>query len=97
MARVKAGRDIFCCAPGDLDEETSRRNLGTEDGSHAGAALPPNRCHLNGATVGVNGHDRDDTAIREEYRVERTIGIHQDLPALAANMLKFRQKLLEIA
>ena len=28
--------------------------------------------------------------------IERTIGIHQDLPALAADLFKFRHKLLEI-
>ena len=29
--------------------------------------------------------------------VERTISVHEDLPALAANVFKLRHKLLEIA
>jgi len=80
-----------------LDEETSRGTLGTKDGLHCRATLPTNRCHLNGAAVGIDGHDRDDTAIREEYVVEGIVGIHEDLFALAANMFKLRQKLFEIA
>ena len=87
----------LCGAPGDLDEKTARRNPGTEHGLHPRAALPPDRCHLNHAAFGVNCHDRDDTTVREEHMVERTIGIHHDLPALVADMLKLRHKPLEIA
>src|SRR5262249_62084148 len=81
----------------DLDEETTGRILGTENGLNSRAALPADRCHLDGAAVGVNCHDGDDAAIREKYTVERTIDIQQDLFASTADMFKLRQKLLEIA
>ena len=61
------------------------------------ATLPPDRCHLNDAAVRINRHHRDDTAVGEEDMVERTIGVHQDLPALAVNLFKLRHELLEIA
>ena len=61
------------------------------------ATLPTDRCHLNDAAVRINRHHRDDTAIGEEYMVERTISVHEDLPALAANLFKLRHKPLEIA
>jgi hypothetical protein len=73
---------------------------GTEDsdsGLKARATLPPHRCHLNDAAVRVNRHHRDDTAIGEEHMVERAISVHEDLPALAANLFKLRHKPLEIA
>ena len=81
----------------DLDEETSGRILGTENGLNSRATLPADRCHLDGAAVGVNCHDGDDAAIHEKYTVQRTIDIQQDLLALTADMFKLRQKLLEIA
>ena len=43
-----------------------------------------------------NSWHRDDTVVGEEYMVERTIGVHKDLPAMAANVFKLRHKLLEI-
>ena len=68
-----------------------------EDGLHVRATLPTDCCHLNDAAVGINRHHRDDTTIGKEYMVERTIGVHQDLRALAANLFKLRHKPLEIA
>jgi esterase/lipase superfamily enzyme len=64
---------------------------------HTAATLPTDRCHLDDAAVRINRHNRYDTAIREEYVVERTISVHQDLPALARNAFKFRHESLEIA
>jgi hypothetical protein len=49
-----------------LDEETSGRILGTESGLNSRATLPADRCHLDGAAVGVNCHDGDDAAIQEK-------------------------------
>jgi hypothetical protein len=61
------------------------------------AALPSDRCHLDDAAVRINRHHRDHTAIGEEYMVERTISVHQDLRAKAANLFKLRHETLEIA
>src|SRR5713101_3869930 len=41
----------LCCAPRDLDEKPDGGTLGTEDGLHTGATLPPDRCHLNDTAV----------------------------------------------
>jgi hypothetical protein len=49
------------------------------------------------AAVGVNRHYRDHTTVGEEDMVERTICVHQDLRALAANLFKLRHNPLEIA
>jgi hypothetical protein len=86
----------LCCAPWDLNEKPDRGTLGTEDGLHGRAALPTDRCHLDDAAVGINRHRRDDTAVGEEYMVERTISVHEDLPAIAAYVFQLRHKLLEI-
>jgi len=80
-----------------LDEKLHRGALGTQDGLNAAAALPSDRCHLDDAAVRINRHHRDDTAIGEEHMVERTIGVHQDLRALAANLFKLGLEPLEIA
>jgi hypothetical protein len=80
-----------------LDEKPDGSTLGTEDGLYAGATLPTDCCHLNDAAVRINRYHRDDTAVWEEYMVERTVGVHEDLLALAANLFKLRHKLLEIA
>src|SRR6202022_4835243 len=78
----------LCCAPRDSDEETGGGTLGTEDGLHPRTTLSTNRCHLKGAAVGINCHDRDDTAIREEYIVEGPIGALEALLGFAANMYR---------
>jgi len=78
------------------DEKPDRGNLGTEDGLHRSATLPADRCHLNDTAVRINRHRRDDTAVGEVYLVERTISIHQDLPAFAGYLLQLRHKLPEI-
>jgi hypothetical protein len=80
-----------------LDEKPDGGTLGTEDGLQTGATLPTDRCHLNDAAVRINRYHRDNTAIGEIYVIERTIGVHKDLPALAGNVLKFRHEPLEIA
>jgi hypothetical protein len=85
------------CAARDLDQKPDRGSLGAEEGLHPGATLPTNRCHLNDAAVRINRHHRDDTAIGEEDMVERTIGVHENLPALAANVFKLRHESREIA
>ncbi len=97
MARVNAARDIFAALPGIWTRSWTEESLGAEEGLHTGAALPSDRCHLNDAAVRINRHHRDDSAIGEEDMVERTIGVHQDLRALAANLFKLRHKPLEIA
>ena len=87
----------LCRAPGDLDQEPGRRHFGAQDGLHARATLPANRCHLDGAAVRIDRQDRDDAAIGEEDMIERTIGVHQDLLGVAWNAFKLRQKPFEIA
>jgi len=85
-----------CCVPRDLNEKPDGGTLGAKDGLHGTATLPTDRCHFNDTAVRIDRHHRDDTAVGEEYIVERTISIHQDLPAFAAYLLKLRHKLLEI-
>jgi hypothetical protein len=80
-----------------LDEKPDGSTLGTEDGLYTRATLPTDCCHLNDTAVRINRYHRDYTAIWEEYMVERTVGVHEDLSALAANLFKLRHKLLEIA
>jgi hypothetical protein len=80
-----------------LDEKPDGGSLGTEDGLHIRATLPTDRCHLDDTAVHINRHHRDDAAIGEEYMVERTISVHEDLPALAAYLFKLGHKPLEIA
>ena len=84
-------------APRDLDEKLDGGNFGTEDGLHASATLPSDRCHLNDTAVRINSQDRDDPTIGEKNMVQRTVSIHQDLLALAANVFKLRHKPLKIA
>jgi hypothetical protein len=91
------GARHFCCAPRDLDEKPDGRTLGTENGLHTRATLPTDCCHLNDTAVRINRYHRDYTAVWEEYMVERTVGVHEDLLALAANLFKLRHELLEIA
>jgi hypothetical protein len=85
------------CATRDLDQKPDRGSLGAEEGLHTRAALPTNRCHLNDAAVRINRDHGDDAAIGEEDMVERTISVHQNLPALAANVFKLWHESLEIA
>jgi hypothetical protein len=80
-----------------LDQKSGGGTLGTEDSLHPAATLPTDRCHLNDAAVRINRHYRYDTAIREEYVVERTINVQQNLHAFAANLFKLRHEPLEIA
>ena len=80
-----------------LDQKPDRGDLGAEEGLHTRATLPTDRCHLNDAAVRINRDHRDDTAVGEEDMVERTISVHQHLPAVAANVLKLRHESLEIA
>jgi len=87
----------LCGAPRDLGEKLGRGALGAQDGLHAAAALPSDRCHLDAAAVGINRHHRDDPAVREEDMVERAIGVHQDLRPVAVNLFKLRHKPPEIA
>ena len=47
--------------------------------------------------VRVNRNYRDDPAVGEEDMVERTVSVHENLRALAANVFKLRYKPLEIA
>jgi hypothetical protein len=47
--------------------------------------------------VRVNRKYRDDPVIGEEDIVERTVSVHENLFALAANVFKLRHKPLEIA
>ena len=81
----------------DLDEKPGGGTLGAQDGLHTGATLPADRCHFDDAAVRINRHHRDDTAIGKEYMVERTIRVHEDLLALAANMLELRHEPLEVS
>ena len=87
----------LCSARRNLDEKPDGGTLGTEEGLHPRATLPTDGCHLNDAAIRVNRDHRDDAAIGEEDMVERTISVHENLLALAANVFKLRHKLLEIA
>jgi hypothetical protein len=80
-----------------LDQKPDGGALRTEDSLHTAATLPTYRCHLNDAAVRINRHYGNDTAIGEEYMVERTISVHEDLPAQAGNLFKLRHEALEIA
>jgi hypothetical protein len=79
-----------------LDEKPDRGTLGAQNGLHSSATLPTDRCHLNDTAIRINRHRRDDTDVGEEYMIERTINVHQDLFAFAAYLFKLRYKLLEI-
>jgi hypothetical protein len=85
------------CAARDLNQKPDRGCFGAEEGLHTGAPLPTDRCHLDDAAVRINRDDRDDPAIGEEDMVERAVGVHENLSALAANVLKLRHQSLEIA
>jgi hypothetical protein len=80
-----------------LDEKPGGGTPGAEDGLHTRATLPTDRCHLYDTAVRIDRHHRDHTAIREKYMVERTLSVHEDLLALAANVFELRHKPLEIA
>jgi hypothetical protein len=80
-----------------LDEKPDGRTLGTENGLHTRATLPTDCCHLNDTAVRINRYHRDYTAVWEEHMVERTVGVHEDLLALAENVLKLWHQELEIA
>jgi hypothetical protein len=54
-------------------------------------------CHLDDAAVLINRDDGDDTAIREEYLIERTVRVHEDLLGVAGDVFKLRHEPLEIA
>jgi len=86
----------LCRAPWELDEKPDRGTLGTQNGLHSSATFTTDRRHLNDAAVCINRHRRDDTAVREEYVIERTVSVHQDLFAFATYLFKPRRKLLEI-
>jgi hypothetical protein len=58
---------------------------------------PTDRCHLDDAAVRINRNHRDDATIGKVDMVERAVGVHEDLLALAANALELRHESLEIA
>jgi hypothetical protein len=91
MARVNAARDIFAALPGELDQQPEGGLLGAENGFHSSATFPADRRHLNDVAVRINRYYRGNTAIGEAHMINRTISIHQDLAALADNVLKLRQ------
>jgi hypothetical protein len=99
--RLHRPREFRARHPGraarDLDQKSDRGCLGAEEGLNTRGPLPTDRCHLNDAAVRINRDHRDDTAIRKEDMVERTVRVHQDLGALAANVFKVRHNPLEIA
>ena len=76
MARVNAERDIFAASPGIWTSNRTEDIFCAEDGLHTCATLPTDRCHFNDTAVRINRHHRDDTAVGEEYMVERTISVH---------------------
>jgi len=63
---------------------------------HSRATLPADRCHFNDTAIRINRHPRVDTDIGEEYMVERTISVHQNLLAFAADLFKLWHELLEV-
>ena len=97
IARAKAARDILAALPGIWTKSLTEDVLAPKKACDTRATLPTDRCHLNDAAVRINRDHRDDTAIGEKDMVERTISVHENLPALAANVFKLRHKSLEIA
>jgi hypothetical protein len=80
-----------------LDQKPDRGSLGAEERLHTRATLSTDRCHLNDAAVRIKSDHRDDTAIGGEDVVERTISVHENLPALAANLFKLWHEPFKIA
>jgi len=90
-----AARDIFAAAPGIWTRSRTEEVLAPKTAcTPVQPSLPT--VAINDTAVRINRHHRDDTAVGEEYMVERTISVHKDLPAMAANVFKLRHKLLEI-
>jgi hypothetical protein len=96
IARVNAARGILAAPPGIWTRNRIEELSAPQDGLHSRATLPSDRCHLNHTAVLIHGHRRDDAAIGKEYLIERTIGVHQNMVALAFYLLKLRRKPLEI-
>jgi hypothetical protein len=71
--------------------------LGAEESLHTCAPLPTDCSHLNDAAIRINRDHRDDTAVGEEDMVKRTISVHENLLALAANVFQLRHESLEVA
>jgi hypothetical protein len=80
-----------------LYEKARRRGLGSVDGLDACVAFSPDRCHLDDATIRVNCHRGDNTAIWEKEFVEGRVSVDEQLLTLAGNMLKLWHESLEIA
>jgi len=97
IARAKAARDILAALPEIWTKNLIEENFGAEEGLHTRATLPTDCCHLNDPAARINCYHRHDATIREENMVEWTIGVHENLPALATNVLKLRHKSREIA
>src|SRR5450631_2184480 len=87
IACTKVARDILAALPGIWTKSLTEEVLAPKK-----ACIPVQpstaRCHLNDAAVRINSDHRDDTAIGEEDVVERTIRVHKNLLALAANLFK---------
>ena len=80
-----------------MNQEADRGSLGAEEGLNAGATFPPDRCHLDDAAVRINRDYGDDTTVRKEDMFKRTVSVHENLLALAANVFKLGHEPLEIA
>ena len=88
MARVNAARDILAASPGSWTRSRIEELSALKTACTAVQPSLPAVC--------INRHRRDDTAVGEEYMIEGTISVHQDLFAFAAYLCKLRHKLLEI-
>jgi hypothetical protein len=80
-----------------LDEKSDGRFLGAEDGLKTRATLPADGRHFNDTAVGINRHYRNNPAVGEVDMVERTVSVHEDLFASAADLFKVWPNPLEIA
>ena len=78
-------------------QKPDRGCLGAEEGLHTRATLPTDRCHLNNAAIRINRDHRDHAAFGKEDIVKRTVSVHENLLAFAANVFKLRRESLEIA
>jgi hypothetical protein len=85
------------CTAWDLDQKPDRGSLCAKEGLHTRATFPTDRCHLNDTAVRVNRDHGNNTAIREEDMVKRTISVHENLRTSAWNVLKLWYEPLQIA
>src|SRR5271169_1800362 len=97
IARAKAVRDIMAALPGICTKSLTEDVLAPKKACIPVQPSRPIVAISMTLPVRINRDHRDDTAIGEEDMVERTISVHENLRALAANVLELRHESLEIS